>query len=72
MCRSFDTDAITSKLGAEVFFYTREAFVYKIHKLRNSIHEELNGFSCKILWRNSLALAKLPHGTNASNGLNPG
>jgi hypothetical protein len=51
------------------FVYTGEAFVCKIDKLRNSIHEELNGFSCKILWRNSLAPAKLPHGTNGSNGL---
>jgi hypothetical protein len=51
------------------FVYTREAFVYKIHKLRNSIHEVVNGFSCRILWRNSLAPAKLPHGTNGSNGL---
>jgi hypothetical protein len=42
----------------------RKDFVQRINKLRNSIHEELNGFSYKILWQNSLAPAKLPHGTN--------
>src|SRR6185295_5766587 len=28
-----------------------------------------NGWTIAFLWRNSLASAKLPHGTNGSNGL---
>jgi hypothetical protein len=51
------------------FGKTRYVFSRRINKLLNLINEELKDYSCKILWRNSLAPAKLPHGTNGSNAV---